>query len=396
MFRSIFVFSILSFFLIGISDDLKAAYFSADLKEAINIECKKSVKDKKFFNKKECSKNITAALVAQGVVSVQQVPDIDKQEYIKDICVFEIKLGALRYNKCVYEAINKVLKIETVEPPVLVKNQVESGNDDDEEAPPVQIPMPKNIINEVYNKVRDTTFYVLLWKWDDNKEDWVGSGSGSAVHIGDGMLVTNCHVATLFCGFMFDENSSEYEKCTNVKTVIDIISVNENVADYSNPKWFRDLNVIKQEQKSDRCIINTDDPQFNYPSAEVKYFKDLKIHDTVYAIGNPRGFIGKPTEGKITMLYNEIPPGIHDMTGYRLIDYRLKYIETDAPVDKGNSGGGLFSSDGKLIGVPSLCKTMGGPQDCSMIDGEEQCHAYCNLSSPQNFSIPIDSFLDIM
>ena len=44
------------------------------------------------------------------------------------------------------------------------------------------------------------------------------------------------------------------------------------------------------------------------------------------------------------------------MTGYRLLDYRLKYIETDAPVDKGNSGG-LFSSDGKLIGVPSLCKT---------------------------------------
>ena len=84
------------------------------------------------------------------------------------------------------------------------------------------------------------------------------------------------------------------------------------------------------------------------------------------------------------------------MTSYRLIDYRLKYIETDAPVDKGNSGGGLFSSDGKLIGVPSLCKTIGGPQECSLIDGEEQCESFCNLSAPQNFAIPIDMFLDIM
>ena len=56
----------------------------------------------------------------------------------------------------------------------------------------------------------------------------------------------------------------------------------------------------------------------------------------------------------------------------------------------------VYSSDGKLIGVPSLCDVIGGPQQCFDIDGEKKCQTYCNLSSPQNWSIPIDMFLDIM
>ena len=397
MFKSIFLISILSFFFVSLSDDLKAAYFSADLKEAINIECKKSVKDKKYSNKKECSKALKAALEAQGVVSVQQVPDIDRQEYIEDICVFDIKLGALNYNKCIYEAINKELGIETVEPPVLVKNQVESGNDEDEEAPPIEIPMPKNIINDVYNNVKDTTFYVAFYLYNEDEESWDPNGTGSAVHIGDGMLVTNCHVVTLLCDVIFpDKNSPENNACSKIKTAIDIISINEDASEINSDKWFRDLEIIKEDQISDRCIINTEDNNFKYPSAEIKYFNELKIHDTVYAIGSPRRFTGKPTEGKITMLYNNIPPGLHEVTNFQMQGVKMKYIETDAPVDKGNSGGGLFSSDGKLIGVPSLCDIIGGPEQCVDIDGEKNSQTYCNLSSPQNWSIPIDMFLDIM
>ena len=67
---------------------------------------------------------------AQGVVSVQQIPDVERQEYIEDICVFDIKLGALKYNTCIYEAVNKELGIETVDPPVLVeKTQIENDEE---------------------------------------------------------------------------------------------------------------------------------------------------------------------------------------------------------------------------------------------------------------------------
>ena len=284
---------------------------------------------------------------------MQQVPDREDQEYIEDICVFDIKLGAMRYNECIYNAVNKMLGIEPVEPPVLVKNQEESGNDEDQEAPPVEVPMPENVINNVYNKVKDTAFYVALYLWNPSEELWEQNGTGSAIHIGDGMLVTNCHVVTLLCDVYTEKNSNENEICNSIETAIDIISINEDAADLNSNKWFRDLDIIKEDQVTDRCIIDTDDPNFNYPSAELKYYDDLQIHDTVYAIGSPRRFTGKPTEGKITMLYKNIPPGLHELTQYSMEGAKMKYIETDAPVDKGNSGGGLFSSDGKLIGVPS-------------------------------------------
>ncbi|MDC3131096.1 hypothetical protein OA435_00975 [Pelagibacteraceae bacterium] len=75
----------------------------------------------------------------------------------------------------------------------------------------------------------------------------------------------------------------------------------------------------------------------------------------------------------------------------------LKYIETDAPIDKGNSGGGLYTKTGELIGITSSCKILGGPEECHILDdGSEYCQPYCNLNSPQNWSIPVESFLDLM
>ena len=88
---------IISSALILLPERVEAAYYSADLKQAINIECKKSVKEKKYSTKKECEKSIKNALEAQGIVSVQQVPSKERQQYIEDICVFDIKLGAMRY-----------------------------------------------------------------------------------------------------------------------------------------------------------------------------------------------------------------------------------------------------------------------------------------------------------
>ena len=411
MFRSIFLIFILSFFFVSLSDDLQAAYFSADLKEAINIECKKSVKDKKYSNKKECSKALKATLEAQGVVSVQQVPDIDRQEYIEDICVFDIKLGALKYNKCIYEAINKELGIETVEPPVLVKNQVESGNDEDEEAPPVQVPMPKDLIKDLLNDVQASTFYVQLKTISDDSS----LGTGSAVHIGNGIVFTNCHVVTNFqCRYIenfmdkgFEEKEvSNYfgfeniEQCYethgyNDDLTINLISVNENAGDPNNSEWIKNVPIIKEDILSDRCILDIgDDKKIAFP--QMGYYDNINISDTVYAVGNPRGYIGKPTEGKITMKYNFPPPAMINGAPW-LEESQLKYIETDAPIDKGNSGGGLYTKSGELIGITSSCKILGGPEICSTLsDGSEYCQPYCNLNSPQNWSIPVEAFLDLM
>ena len=50
MSKFISILILVSFALIFLPEKIEAAYYSADLKEAINIECKKSVKEKKYLD----------------------------------------------------------------------------------------------------------------------------------------------------------------------------------------------------------------------------------------------------------------------------------------------------------------------------------------------------------
>ena len=56
-------------------------------------------------------------------------------------------------------------------------------------------------------------------------------------------------------------------------------------------------------------------------------------------------------------------------------------IETNAPMDQGNSGGGLYDSKGNLIGILSMCIIEPGAQ--------------CRYANPINFSIPSSSFKNL-
>ena len=83
----------------------------------------------------------------------------------------------------------------------------------------------------------------------------------------------------------------------------------------------------------------------------------------------------------------------------------IPIIETDAPIDKGNSGGGLFDSDGNLIGICSACEIVGGARECfddqnqlTMMpdDPYQQCEFHCNKTQPQNWFIPISRFEELL
>src|SRR5262249_48400701 len=66
----------------------------------------------------------------------------------------------------------------------------------------------------------------------------------------------------------------------------------------------------------------------------------LKVGDWVMAIGNPFGLGGSVTVGIISAKQRDINSGPYD-----------DYLQTDAAINKGNSGGPLFSMDGVVIGV---------------------------------------------
>ncbi|HEX5635003.1 MAG TPA: trypsin-like peptidase domain-containing protein, partial [Gemmatimonadales bacterium] len=80
--------------------------------------------------------------------------------------------------------------------------------------------------------------------------------------------------------------------------------------------------------------------------------KDLRIGQTVYAIGNPFGMARTLTQGIVSALDRQLPTSdIREIAGV---------IQTDAAINPGNSGGPLLDSAGRLIGVTTAIRSPSG------------------------------------
>ena len=96
--------------------------------------------------------------------------------------------------------------------------------------------------------------------------------------------------------------------------------------------------VIGTDPKTDVALIKVDaDKTFPY----VKFAEhEPRIGDWVVAVGNPFGLGGTVTAGIVSARGRDIGSGPYD-----------DYIQIDAPINKGNSGGPAFNIDGDVIGV---------------------------------------------
>ena len=79
----------------------------------------------------------------------------------------------------------------------------------------------------------------------------------------------------------------------------------------------------------------------------------LNVGDWAICIGNPLSFTGTTTVGVISALNREVTSENYDVYGRRQ-DLKNYMIQTDAAINSGNSGGGMFNVAGELIGVPSI------------------------------------------
>ncbi len=76
------------------------------------------------------------------------------------------------------------------------------------------------------------------------------------------------------------------------------------------------------------------------PYVEMGNSDNAKVGDWVIAVGNPFGLGGTVTAGIISA------------RGRNLIAIsNINFIQTDAAINKGNSGGPMFDSEGKVIGI---------------------------------------------
>ncbi len=78
----------------------------------------------------------------------------------------------------------------------------------------------------------------------------------------------------------------------------------------------------------------------------------MRVGDWVMAIGNPFGLPGSTSAGIVSALNRNINSGNYD-----------DFIQTDATINRGNSGGPLFDMDGDVIGVNSAIYSPSGASD---------------------------------
>jgi serine protease Do len=137
----------------------------------------------------------------------------------------------------------------------------------------------------------------------------MGQGSGFFISA-DGYAVTNNHVV---------DGASKVEVTT------------DDGKTYS-------AKVIGTDARTDLALIKVEGGS-TFPFAKLADGKP-RIGDWVLAVGNPFGLGGTVTAGIVSAMGRDIGNGPYD-----------DFIQIDAPVNKGNSGGPAFSTDGDVVGV---------------------------------------------
>ena len=151
-----------------------------------------------------------------------------------------------------------------------------------------------------------------------------GFGSGFIVSA-DGYIITNAHV---------------------VDGADDISVTLENRRQY-------DAELVGSDTASDIAVLKIDGNTL--PTVRVGDSDDLSVGEWVLAIGSPFGFEHTATQGIVSAVARSLPN-----------DTYVPFIQTDAAVNPGNSGGPLFNTDGEVIGVNSqIYSRSGGYQGLS-------------------------------
>lgn len=137
-------------------------------------------------------------------------------------------------------------------------------------------------------------------------------GSGFVVDGKEGLVVTNNHV---------------------------IADADEIIVNFNDGRKLKVEKVIGRDPKTDLALLKVS-PKTTLPEVKFGSSEKIKVGDWVMAIGNPFGLGGSVSVGIISAKQRDINTGPYD-----------DFLQTDAAINKGNSGGPLFNMDGDVIGV---------------------------------------------
>ncbi len=171
-----------------------------------------------------------------------------------------------------------------------------------------------------------------------------GTGSGFIISA-DGYILTNNHVVEGDSGYDQDEDSEV------VRITVQLTDGREYEAEVVGTDPTTDIAVLKVEAEG-------------LPALSLGDSSQMKVGDIVFAVGNPLR-IGQTVSIGIVSAVNRTDLGIIDQ-GLRRRGAQGQqpaienFIQTDAAINMGNSGGPLVDAQGRVIGINSAISSIGG------------------------------------
>ncbi len=98
--------------------------------------------------------------------------------------------------------------------------------------------------------------------------------------------------------------------------------------------------MIGRDAKTDIAVLKVDPGSLTLPAVKFGDSDSIRVGDWVVAIGNPFGFGGTVTAGIISARGRNINAGPYD-----------DFLQTDASINRGNSGGPVFNLSGEVVGM---------------------------------------------
>lgn len=179
---------------------------------------------------------------------------------------------------------------------------------------------------ELYEKASPAVVYITSYKteyvsyfFDVYPQTSEGQGSGVIIDAKNGYIVTNYHVV------------GKADRLT--------VTLNQEEADW-------EATIVGVDPENDLAVIKIKEPPATLTAIKMGESENLRIGQSVYAIGNPFGFDHTLTSGIISALNRNIKSS----NGVLMEGT----IQTDASINPGNSGGPLLDSSGNLIGINTM------------------------------------------
>ena len=178
---------------------------------------------------------------------------------------------------------------------------------------------------DLVSDVKDSIVYIEQYVSYRGKDTLAGAGSGIVISQ-DGYIITNAHVV-----------ENDYYTVTGFKVTV----TTTDPADGSCVTNTYDAKLIGSDTDTDLAVLKISAE--NLTAAKLGDSDQLCLGDDVVVIGNPLGLETSVTKGIVSGLNRQV----YD-------DNAVSAIQTDAPINSGNSGGAMFNMHGEVVGVVNM------------------------------------------